>query len=88
MGTAALTLSQYHKGLKACFLSWWQRSKRRRTCRPLRVEQSVGITNKTTVTVISVYGEQLLMGVTNGCIQFYRLNEGQPAKLRIEGVVR
>jgi len=92
MGTATLTIrSQSTAGKRAldAVLAWWQRSIQTRAARRrLRVEQSAAIGNKGTVALISVDGEHLLVGVTNGCIQFHSVRGAVSLDLPIGGTVR
>ena len=88
MGTASLALQTWGPRIRAlvarCQRSMAERSSRR----VLEVQQTATIANKATVALLSVDGEHVLVGITNGCVRFHRLRSQAALDLPIGGRVR
>jgi Flagellar biosynthesis protein, FliO len=54
----------------------------------LRVEQTAAIGNKGTLAMVSVEGQRVLVGVTQGSVQFYGVTPATALRFRLEGKVR
>jgi len=92
MGTAAITLDSCaaiaKSGTRRLARWWQQRMKSRTSRRRLEVEQSAMIGNKATVSLLSVDGERVLVGVTGGSIRFHALRAPASLELPMGGSVR
>ena len=91
MGTAAIrfdaTVAGGKKWLAQLLAGLRRRLSERAAERPLRVEQSAMLGNKATVSLVSIDGERLLVGVTGGCIRFQALR-GTSLEFPIGGSVK
>lgn len=91
MGTAVITIdsaaTMSRKWLRQ-FLAWRRRLSARAAQRRLRVEQSALLGNKATVSLVSVDGECVLVGVTGGCIRFHRLRCAAALEFPVGGSVK
>lgn len=92
MGTAVITLDSAAANGKRSLSQLVTALRRRLTARtpqrPLHVEQNAMLGNKATVSLVSVDGERVLVGVTGGCIRFHRLRSGATLEFPVGGLVK
>jgi len=85
MGTASITWQSPWRELVA----WCRRSLTVRTTRrSLEVQQTAAIGNKGTIALVGIGQERVLVGVTNGCVQFHALRPDAELQLPVGGTVR
>ena len=94
MGTAILRMvrgSDDWKRIARRFRSrmeGWVRTYTRKAERPVTLEQTIAIGNRGTLALVSIAGKRVLVGVTNGCMQFHGVRSGPALELPVEGRVR
>lgn len=92
MGTAALAVSrvsaQWKQWLATPLATVLRLRLANRRPAALRVQQTVSIGNKGMLAIVEAGGEELVVGVTQGCIQFHRIEPSACLRFRVGGVAR
>jgi len=92
MGTAVITLESAaasgRRWLNQLTAAWHRRLSARAALRHLEVEQSAMLGHKATVSLVTVDGERVLVGVTGGCIRFHGLRRSAALDFPVGGSVR
>ena len=92
MGTAAITIhsneAASRRWLSQMSACWHRLTSKSRLGRGLQIEQNAMLGNKASISLVSVDGERVLVGVTGGCIRFHSVRSGATLELPVGGRVR
>jgi len=92
MGTAVITLESAaasgRRWLNQLTSAWHRRLSARAARCHLQIEQNAMLGNKATVSLVTVDGERVLVGVTGGCIRFHSLRSSAALEFPVGGAVK